>query len=222
MPYNLVEIEEDLQYITVASKRDDFEHALVRLILSTLADAEEVACLTKRDISDRETEGGVHSVYLRKGGRSRRLPVDEKTYIALRKISEGLSGRERIFNLSESEIDEIIARHSPEGKVYTLSGLRRAVRKILEDNLLGLRADDISELSFEELCDFMKEFHPMFSGMWDLDDDDVAYDYFLMLSERHGISRISEMSELSGESEERIERLMSRKWYLNYLDSSSE
>ncbi|WP_457591756.1 hypothetical protein [Geoglobus sp.] len=221
MLHNLVEIEEDLQYITVSSKRNDLDHALIRLILSTLADEDEIANLTRRDISA-SNGSGMHSVYLRKAGRSRRAPVDERTYEVLRKISENLSGRERVFRLSVRDVDEIIARHSPSGRTYTLSTLRRAVMRILEDNLLGRRVEELSEMSFEELCDFMGEFHPMFSGMWDLDDDDVAYDYFLMLSERHGISEISEMSELSGVSEERIERLMGRKWYLNYMDSPSE
>lgn len=222
MPHNLVEIEEDLQYITVASKRNKLDHALIRLILSTLADEEEIVNITRRDIAAGNSGNGTYSVYLRKAGRSRRAPIDERTYQALRKVSENLSGREKIFKLSLREIDDIIARHSPAGRTYNLAGLRKAVTRILEDNLLGRSVKELSELSFEELCDFMGEFHPMFSGMWDLDEDDVAYDYFLMLSERHGISRVSEMSELSGESEERIERLMGRKWYLNYMDSSLE
>ncbi|WP_048094153.1 hypothetical protein [Geoglobus ahangari] len=219
MSHNLVEIEEDLQYIAVASKRSDFDHALIRLVLSTLADEEEILNLTRRDLA---ISGGTFSVYLRRAGRSRKAPIDERTYLSLKKISEGLSGRERIFKLSRSEIDDIIARHSPEGRIYNLTGLRKAVKRILEDNLLGRSFDELDDMGFEELCDFMGEFHPMFSGMWDLDDDDVAYEYFMMLSERHGISEVSEMSELSGESEERIERLMGRKWYLNYLDLPSE
>lgn len=222
MTYRLVEVEEDLQYIAVASRRNKMEHALVRLILTTMADQEEISNLTKRDLIKAKTDSGIiYGVYLKKGGRSRKVPVDRKTYELLESISENLSGKEKIFNYSVSDIDDIIGKNSPSSKSYSLQSVRKALKSILEDNLLGITTDEFMKMDFEELAEFMEEFHPMFSGMWDLESDEVATDYFTMLSERHGMS-IDEMSELSGESKERIKNLMDKGWLRSCLDSYLE
>ncbi|AIY89310.1 hypothetical protein [Geoglobus acetivorans] len=222
MSYRLVEIEEDLQYINVASRKNDVEHALIRLVLSTLADVEEIQNLTKRDISASSRNGReIYAVYLRKPGKSRKVPVDGGTYTILRNISASLGGKDRVFSYSTEEIDSIIGKYSPENSRYTLHSLREALMELLADNLLGKTIGDIFEMDFEELVEFMEECHPMFSGMWDIDEDDVASDYFHMLAERHGMS-VSKMSEVSGEDEERIEKLIGRKWLQSYWDSYSE
>ncbi len=216
----LVELEEDLQYITVASRKNLKEHALIRLILSTLADVEEINNVTKKDLEIRRINSKeIFAVNLRKGGRSRKAPVDKKTYNILQELSKGYTRRQRIFDYTRDEIDEIIAKYSPKSKRYGIKELKRGVMKILGDNLFNLDARNIFSMNFHELFDFLSDFHPMFSGMWDLDKDDVAYDYFLMLSKRYGINSYSEISKLSGESVERIEKLMRRKWFQNYLDS---
>ncbi len=216
----LVELEEDLQYITVASRKNLKEHALIRLILSTLADVEEINNVTKKDLEIRRINSKeIFAVNLRKGGRSRKAPVDKKTYNILQELSKGYTRRQRIFDYTRDEIDEIIAKYSPKSKRYGIKELKRGVMKILGDNLFNLDARNIFSMNFHELFDFLSDFHPMFSGMWDLDKDDVAYDYFLMLSKRYGIDSYSEISKLSGESVERIEKLMRRKWFQNYLDS---
>ncbi len=214
----LVELEEDLQFITVASRKNLKEHALIRLVLSTLADVEEINNVTKKDLEVRRINSKeIFAINLRRGGKSRKAPIDKKTYKILREISKDYSKKQRIFNYSDEEIDEIIAKYSPSSKRYNIRELRRGVMKILEDNLLNLETKNILSMNFYELFDFLSDFHPMFSGMWDLERDDVAYDYFLMLNKRHGKS-YSEISEISGEKIERIEKLMKRKWFQNYLD----
>ncbi len=216
----LVELEEDLQYITVASRKNLKEHALIRLILSTLADVEEINNVTKKDLEIRRINSKeIFAVNLRKGGRSRKAPIDKKTYNILQELSKGYTRRQRIFDYTRDEIDEIIAKYSPKSKRYGIKELKRGVMRILGDNLFNLDVRNIFSMNFHELSDFLSDFHPMFSGMWDLDKDDVAYDYFLMLSKRYGIDSYSEISKLSGESVERIEKLMRRKWFQNYLDS---
>ncbi len=215
----LVEIEEDLQYITVASRKDLKEHALIRVILSTLADIEEINNITKGDLEIKKANGRrVFALNLRKGGKSRKAPVDETTYKILSEISKNYTKRQRIFNYTYEEINRILAKYSPSSKRYGINELRKGVMKILEDNLLNMPVKEIFDMNFWELSDFLFEFHPMFSGMWDLKDDDVAQDYFMMLSRRHGISSYSEISEISGESIERIEKLMKRKWFQSYLE----
>ncbi len=220
MRENLVELEEDLQYINVASSRNKKEHGLIRLILSCMADAEEISNLTPRDLAEKKLENATfHYVYLRKGREVRKSPVDERTYCILKEISKSSGRKSRIFSYTESEIDAIIQKYSPAGRRYNLKSLLRSVEAIISDNLLGKSLREMRSMEFDELCKFIQEFHPMFSGMWDLDEDDVAFDYFQMLSERHGISSYSDMAEISGENEERIRKLMKRKWFQNYLDS---
>ncbi len=220
MKVNLVEIEEDLQYINVASSRNTGEHGLIRLILSSMADAEEISNITPRDIAVKQTEKGeIFYVYLKKSGNVRKAPVDRKTYTILKEISDSIPKKSKIFNYTQREIDEIIARYSPMGRRYSHRYLIRSVKTIISDNLLGRDVDDLKSANIEELWRFMNDFHPIFSGMWDLDEDDVAFDYFQMLSERHGISSYSEMAEISGEKEERIEKLMKRGWFRNCMDS---
>ena len=215
----LVEIEEDLQYITVASRKDLKEHALIRVILSTLADVEEISNITKGDLEIKKSNGRrAFALNLRKGGKSRKAPIDETTYELLSKITKNYTRKQRIFDYTGKDIDEIIAKYSPSSKRYGINELRRGVMKILEDNLLNISVKEIFDMNFWELSDFLSEFHPMFSGMWDLKDDDVAQDYFIMLTKRHGISDYSEISEISGESIERIEKLMKRKWFQSYLE----
>ncbi len=220
MKATLVETEEDLQYINVASSKNTSEHGLIRLILSSMADIEEVSNLTPNDIVEKRTKkGGIFYVYLRKGRSVRKAPIDRKTYTILREISRSIPKKSKIFNYTQENINEIIARYSPKGRRYSHRYLIRSVRTIISDNLLGRDIDDIKSAEIEELWRFMNDFHPIFSGMWDLDEDDVAFDYFQMLSERHGISSYSEMAEISGEKEERIEKLMKRGWFRNCMDS---
>uniref|UniRef100_A0A7C3YNU0 Site-specific integrase n=1 Tax=Geoglobus ahangari TaxID=113653 RepID=A0A7C3YNU0_9EURY len=215
----LVEIEEDLQYITVASRKDLKEHALIRIVLSTLADIEEINNITKGDLEIKKSNSRqAFALNLRKGGKSRKAPIDETTYEILSEISKNYTRRQRIFDYTYEEIDKMIAKYSPSSKRYGLNELRKGVIKILEDNLLNVPVEEIFNMNFWELFDFLSEFHPMFSGMWDLKDDDVAQDYFRMLSKRHGISDYSEISEISGESIERIEKLMKKKWFQSYLE----
>jgi len=215
----LVEIEEDLQYITVASRRNPKEHALIRVILSTLADIEEINNITKGDLEVKKSNGRyAYALNLRKGGKSRKSPIDETTYKILSKISKDYTKRQRIFDYTQEEVDEIFAKYSPSSKKYGMKDVKKGVMRILEDNLLNIPVRDVFNMDFWELSDFLSEFHPMFSGMWDLEDDDVARDYFLMLGKRHGISDYSEISEISGESVERIEKLMKRKWFQSYLE----
>jgi len=219
MRKTLVEIEEDMQYINIASRKSPFEHAMIRVILSSLAEKDELLNLRKRDVVVLN-EGGeqIHYLYLRKGGKVRKAPIDVRTHKILTSITRGISGREEIFRISEEELNQVVMKYSPKNKKYNAESLRRAVIMILEDNLLGKSYKSILSSNIRELYDFMSEFHPMFSGMWDLEDDDVAFDYFSMLSKRYGIKDFAEMSEISGENEERIERLMNRKWFQNYMD----
>ncbi len=220
MRENLVEIEEDLQYINIASSKNKKEHGLIRLILSCMADAEEISNLTPRDIIEKKVKNNkIQFVYLKKGRMVRKFPVDGRTYLILKEISSDLSKKSKIFEYTPQDIDCIIKKYSPETKKYNLRMLLKSVKSIISDNLLGTTLDEMKSMNIDELWSFMQEFHPMFSGMWDLERDDVAFDYFQMLAERHGISSYTDMAEISGESEERIRKLMKRKWFLNYMDS---
>jgi hypothetical protein len=46
---DFLRLEFDIQHHLVMSRRNGYDHALIRLILSTLAEPEEIASLSKKD-----------------------------------------------------------------------------------------------------------------------------------------------------------------------------
>ena len=181
---NLVEVEEELQHMCIASRVNKRDHALIRFILSTFPSYEEIVNVTKRDI---KRKNSIFYVLLKKARRVRKAPIDPRTYSLLSEISKNLAKDERIFSLSLKEIDDIIKKYSFPNKNYNLEKVVYAVREIIKDCLFYSEEviknikDDLQKI-YEFLCDA----HPLFSGMWDLEDEEVAKDYFEMLSKRLG------------------------------------
>ncbi|MEM0022529.1 MAG: hypothetical protein QXK44_03120, partial [Archaeoglobaceae archaeon] len=92
---DLLRLEFDLQHHLVLSKKNDFDHALIRLVLSTLANPFEIANLNKKDL---RINKGVFTVRFQ----SRFSPIDEDTFRLVKSLE-----KERPFELKESEMDEI-------------------------------------------------------------------------------------------------------------------
>jgi|Deesub1362A_J573_1020465.scaffolds.fasta_scaffold00363_33 hypothetical protein len=210
---DFIQLEEDIQQIAVLSRKVPEEHALIRLILSALATTEELENLVKKDIRKFEREGiNYYSVRLTAAGKTRIAPIDPTTYNVLVEITRDKSGRQRIFSYSPTDMDNIIRKYSPRYRKYDAKSLRDAVSKILRDCMFFDDEDYVRDLlegeNFEKVTDFLYDFHPLFSGMWDLDDDDVAEDFIATFSRRTGISDPEEIARIIGEDVERVKGLM--------------
>lgn len=155
----MLKLEYDLQHHLILSRRNLTDHLIIRLILSALATPKEIANLSRRDLKQK---GKKYSVQLL-GEKKRISPLDEQTFTFLSSM-EG----DKLFKLSEKEIDDIVSKYSPKDKKYNARSLKKAMIMFLKDSALF-------ELSFEtlstkELEDFMYDFNPLYSGAW-LDEE---------------------------------------------------
>ncbi len=200
--------EFDIRYINAVSRKNLKEHAMIRLIISSLATHEEIYNLTKGDI---RSLNGVKAVRLNNGRKIRMAPIDSRTFEVLKNISKDLGRRQRIFDYSKVEMDEIVRKYSPVKRAYDVEKLRNAVIDILRDCQFfeyDYVSDMINGTNFRGVVDFVYDLHPMFSGVWDLDDDEVAEDfienYILLIGERDA----KKIAEDICESVERVESIM--------------
>ncbi|MCR8454682.1 MAG: hypothetical protein NDP13_06820, partial [Crenarchaeota archaeon] len=99
----MLRLEFDLQHHLVLSRKNPSDHALIRLILSTLATSTEIINLNKKDM---RKKGSSYSIQLL-GKRKRISPLDEQTFNLINSI-EG----DKPFRLTENQIDEIVAKYS--------------------------------------------------------------------------------------------------------------
>lgn len=200
--------EFDIRYINAVSRKDLKEHAMIRLIISSLATPEEIYNLTRNDI---RLINGIKAVKLNSGRRTRIAPVDSRTYDVLIEVSRGRGRRQRIFDYSKAEMDEIVKKYSPANRTYDVEKLRSAVIDILRDCQFfehDYVSDMLNGTNFEGVVNFVNDLHPMFSGVWDLDDDEVAEDfienYILLIGERD----VKKIAENICESVERVQSIM--------------
>ncbi len=199
--------EFDIRYINAVSRKNLKEHAMIRLIISSLATHEEIYNLTKNDI--RKTK--IRTVRLNNGRRTRIVPIDNRTFDILMKISKDKSRRQRIFEYSKNEMDNIVMKYSPAKRTYDVKKLREAVIDILKDCQFfehDYVNDILNGTNFEGVVDFVYDSHPMFAGVWDLDDDEVAEDfienYILLIGERDA----KKIAEDICERVERVENIL--------------
>ena len=213
---DLLQLEFDIRYINAVSRKVLEEHALVRLIISALATPDELQNLVKRDFRVMNRNGEtVYTVKLTSAGKSRIAPIDERTYEIVMDVCKDKGGRQKVFNYTRDEIDKIVEKYSPANRKYNALKLREAVIEILRDCLFfdhDYVSDLLNGVNLEGVIDFLYDSHPMFSGMWDLDDDEVAEDFIMNYVAMTGIRDAKKIAEVIGESEERVARLMRREF----------
>ena len=198
----LLRTEFFLNYITVASRKVEREHCIIRLILSSLATPSEIRNLTKRDLR----EGKFYSVKLFTGGKTRISPIDEKTFKMVKKMAENVPARNSIFNLSEEEIDEIVKRNSPPAREYDAERLRNDAIKIITDNLF-FDTFDLTSKPVEKMYLIFQDSNPLYSGAWDIDDDFMLADFLQSYSMFLGKEDLEKIAEKIGEPVERLKRV---------------
>ncbi len=209
MKDELMRLDFDIHHISVMSRRSKLHHGMVRLVISTLATPEEIENLVKKDVRKNRT-GRMYSVKLTSAGKSRMAFIDDRTHRILMELCEGKRGREKIFPFSKEEMDSIVGMYSPPGRSYGVERLRKAVISILRDcSIFG--EDFVSNIvegrEADRVADFLEDFHPFFSGMWDLEDEEVAKDFLKVYSEVTG-KGVREIAERVMESEERVRKLL--------------
>ncbi len=208
MKDELMKIDFDIHHISVMSRKSQLHHGMVRLIISTLATPDEIENLVKKDVRKNRDSRGMYAVRLTKAGKSRTAFIDDETHRVLMKICEGKRNRERLFPFSKEEMDSIVGHYSPPWKKYGVDSLREAVIKILRDcSFFGEDYVSLIESGSDKAVEFLKDFHPFFSGMWDIEDDEVAADFLKVYSEVTGETP-EKIAKNFGESEERVRRLL--------------
>lgn len=206
----LLQLEFDIQHINVLSRKNSKEHAAIRLIISSLATPKEIQSIKKDNIG---TEPDEPTISLSSPGKSRITPVDEKTFTILNKMTKKMSKKENVFSYSEEELDEIVDKHSPVGTKYHVEKLRKAVMEILNDCLLFGGKNYVDDLlkgkNSQGLIDFLYDFHPLYTGTWDIEnDDDVAREFILSYSSYTGNYEPEKIAEETGESTERVSKFL--------------
>ncbi|MFO7968444.1 MAG: hypothetical protein R6U44_12695 [Archaeoglobaceae archaeon] len=206
----LLQLEYDIQHINVLSRKNSKEHAAIRLIISSLANTEEVQNLRKENIG---TEPEEPKISLYSPGKSRISPIDEKTYKVLDKVTKEMHKKEYVFSYSGEELDEIVNKYSPPRRKYNVKKFRNAVMEILNDCLLfGDKdyVDDFIKGKYSQgLIDFLYDFHPLYTGTWDIDsDDDVARDFIESYSSYTGNYEPEKIAEEIGESTDRVSKFL--------------
>jgi hypothetical protein len=201
---DLLQTEFFLNYIVVASKRDEKEHCIIRLILSTLATPEEIKNLTKRDLK----AGKFYSIRLFSKGKSRISPIDERTFMMVKKAAENTSSRNPIFRLSREEINEIVRKNSPPGEEYDAERLRSDVMKIISDNLFFEPGFDLDSSSLEKMYMVFQDSNPLYSGAWEVEDDLMLAEFLNGYNLFIGLGDIEKVAETIGEPVERLKKVL--------------
>lgn len=190
---DMLRLEFDLQHHLILSKRNNFDHALIRLILSTIATPYEIANLSKKDLKVSKGSFTVHFIH------GRFSPIDEETFRIVKSLE-----KEKPFELKEKEMDEIVAKYSPKDRKYTTRSLRKAMVNYLKD--ASFFEVDIEKLRLEELLNFMLDFNPLYSGSW-LDEDGLR-EFVLNYSAINGIDDARKIAEETGIDYEFVAKVM--------------
>lgn len=196
---DLLRTEYDIQHHLVLSKKNTLHHALIRMIVSTLSTPEELLNLRKRDFRfNKGKKLEYYTVKLSEKGKSRISPVDRKTFEIIQTMPS------QPFRMSEDEMDKIVAMYSPPGKKYNCKRLKEAVESILLDS-------DLFRMNLRDNEDkyaFMLDFNPLYSGFWDLEDEEGVEDFILSYSEVTGTKDWRRISDETGIEVEVVRRVI--------------
>ncbi len=199
---DMLRLEYDIQHHLVLSRREPVDHALIRMIVSTLSTPSELSNLRKRDF--RVVKGREFDYYLvtLNGGNTRRVsPVDERTYNLVTSFPTVP------FKLSKKEMDEVVSRYSPPDRVYNCKKLRKAVETFLRDAAFSVEIDSIK--TPEEKYAYMMDFNPLYSGLWDLEEYEDVEDFILNYREISGITDANLIASRTGVEEDVVRSILS-------------
>jgi len=208
---DLLRTEYDIRHILAVSRRDIDEHALIRLIVSALAKKEEIMSVTKRDFKKVKKNGFEFYTVKLSGVKTRIMPVDSKTYEIISEICKNKKNRECVFKYTAKEMDEIVGKNSPPDKLYNVEKLRNGVIEILKDCMFFGDYTNFIEGDLNKTINFLQDFHPIYSGMWDLEDDEVLEDFVLNYSKITGIKDAKTIAKTLNEDVSRVEDVLNAK-----------
>ncbi len=209
---DLLRLEYDIQHHILLSRKNLRDHAIIRLIVATLSTPDELLNLKKKDF--RKVKGKdfeFYTVKLKSARGVRISPVDEKTYKIIMSLNDG------VLNLTREEIDSIVKKYSPSDRSYNAESLRNAVIKILRDSsFFEIEFESIKDV--ETLYAFMLDFNPLYSGVWD-EDEECIEDFILNYSMLTGIRDVNRIAEDLCEDSKKVERALKsgRRGLLSYI-----
>ncbi|RLI76865.1 hypothetical protein DRP04_12200 [Archaeoglobales archaeon] len=198
---DMLRLEYDIQHHLVLSKRHLRDHALIRTIISTLSTSAELKNICKRDL--RKVRGKnfeFHTIKLSSPSRTRISPIDQKTYEILMSLNTS-----KPFQLSEEKIDEIVSKYSPADRKYNVKSLRKAMIRLLQDATLF--EVEFEKLSLEEMYAYMLDFNPIYSGVWEFDDEEDVEEFILNYADLTGSNAESIASKL-GKDEDYVRKIL--------------
>jgi hypothetical protein len=197
-----------LNYILASSRKSDFDHCVIRLILSSLATPEEIINLTKKDLKEFR---GFQTVRLYSRGKYRISPIDRKTFELILRLGENRSSGEPIFNLSKKEIDDIVLRYSPPFRKLSAMKLRDEVISIIQDGLFFEEYNEIMKKASKDpkrIFAAFEDSNPIYSGVWDFEDDEYLREFIEYYMAIIGEEDIQQIADRIHEPIERLKRIM--------------
>lgn len=198
----MLRLDYDLQHILIFSKKNVRDHAVVRMILSTLCSEEELVKLSKKDFKKNRGKIEYYTVKFR----NRLSPVDKKTFEIVQTLPE------RPFDMEPKKINEIISKYSPPDRKYDAKKLKKALETILKD--AALYSLDFEELSIEEKFLFMLDFNPLYSGVWE--EDYEGFEEFLRNYAKVSGADAERISEEFREDVEKVRNILKKKSLLDF------
>ena len=205
---DLLRTEYDIRHILAVSRKNLKEHALIRVVVSSLAKKEEVMNITKRDFRVVKRGDFEFCTVRLVGNKTRIMPIDDKTYSIISSICKYKRNREKVFEYTSKEMDEIVAKYSPPDNSYNVEKLRKGVFEILKDCMF------FGSVDFDDLdvtVNFLHDFHPIYSGMWDLDDDEVLEDFIFNFLKVTGIRDVEKIANVINENVDRVNSILVSK-----------
>ncbi len=196
----MLRLEYDIQHHLVLSRNNPKDHAVIRLIVATLSTPEEIVNFRKKDLRVFSGKQFTFKVIkLRSGRKSRLSPLDDKTYNILTTLDD------EPFK-TEKDIDSIVKKYSPKDRKYDAEKLRKAVIDLLNDaTLFEVKYNDLKNV--EELYAYMLDFNPLYSGLWDFEDDESVEEFILNYAGFNGNNAEQIAKELD-EDIEKVKRIL--------------
>ncbi len=196
----MLRLEYDIQHHLVLSRKNPKDHAIIRLIVATLSTPEEIANVRKKDLRVFSGKQFTFKVIkLRSGRKSRLSPLDDKTYNILNTLND------EPFKM-ENDIDNIVKKYSPKDRKYDADKLRNAVMDLLNDAaLFDVKFDKLKNI--EDIYAYMLDFNPLYSGLWDFEDDESVEEFILNYAGFNGKSAEQIAKDLD-EDVERVKKIL--------------
>ncbi|MCS7121986.1 MAG: hypothetical protein NZ895_05245 [Archaeoglobaceae archaeon] len=197
-------LDYDLQHFLILSKKNIRDHAVIRMIISTLCSEEELIHVSKKDFRRMRGKSEYYTVKFK----NRLSPVDKKTFEIVQKLPD------KPFEMDPRDVNEIVSKYSPPDRKYDAKKLKKAVETILRD--AALYDVNFEKLSIEEKFEFMLDFNPIYSDVWD--EDSEGFEEFIRNYAKVSKLSAEEISKEFGEDVEKVKKVLKKRSLLSFSE----